>query len=422
MKIKTKISLGLIFLFAMFLLIGGLGTYNLHHISDNMKDILKANFESLEFNKNMLKSLDDIRKLSDENQLSAFTIAPLIADFDKNLKKQENNTTEIGENELTENLRLNFEILKKDLQKQDINKTHYTISMLNKLLYDIIDLNSRPIIRKNQDAEKTAKDAIVLMALVATFCFLFSFSFIFNFPGYIANPIKELTQSIKKVADKNYNERLNFTSKDEFGELAIAFNTMAQRLDEYEHSNLANLIFEKQRIETIIDSMNDPLIGLDENSRILFVNTEGCAVLGLTKDDMIGKYAPDVALKNDLLRTLLTNHSEKSLKIFSNKRESYFEKGILNIQSKDKPIGKVILLRNITQFQERDVENTHFIATVSHALKAPVSAISKILKQLENESQGQLNPEQQNHIQLLNENITQLNKITSELASLTKNP
>ena len=74
MKIKTKISLGLLFLFGMFLLIGGLGTYNLHRISQNMQGILKANFESLEFNKNMLKSLDDIRKLSDENQLSAFTI------------------------------------------------------------------------------------------------------------------------------------------------------------------------------------------------------------------------------------------------------------------------------------------------------------------------------------------------------------
>lgn len=87
MKIKTKISLGLLFLFAMFLLIGGLGTYNLHRISQNMQGILKANFESLEYNKNMLKSLDDIRKLSDEKRLSAFTIAPLMTDFEKKLNK-----------------------------------------------------------------------------------------------------------------------------------------------------------------------------------------------------------------------------------------------------------------------------------------------------------------------------------------------
>jgi PAS domain S-box-containing protein len=418
MKIKTKISLGLLFLFAMFLFIGGLGTYNLHRISQNMKSILKANFESIEYTKNMLKSLDDIRKVSDENQISTFTIEPLWVNFNKNLIKQENNITEIGEKELTENVRTNFDILQKAIQNQDFKTTNYTISILNKNLYDIMDLNSSPIIRKNQEADKIAQDAIFLMGLAATFCFLFSFSFVFNFPGYIANPIKELTESIKKVADKNYNERLHFTSKDEFGELATAFNTMARRLDEYEHSNLAHIISEKQRIETIIDSMSDPLVGLDENNKILFINTEGCAILGLPKENLIGLYAPDVALKNDLMRTLLTNNDIKPLKIFSNNKESYFEKHILNINAKEKAIGRVILLRNITQFEERDAENIHFIATVSHALKAPVSSISKVLNELEKNENG-LSIKQQKPITKLKEDYQTLNKIIDELSSMT---
>lgn len=415
MKIKTKISLGLLFLFAMFLFIGGLGTYNLYSISQNMKGILKANFESIEYAKNMLKSLDEIRNISDENALTAFRVEPLLTNFNQNLIKQEKNVTEIGEKEMTENVRTNFEILKKSIQNQDFKSMNYTISILNKVLYDITDLNSRPIIRKNQEAEKTAEGAIFLMSLVAAFCFLFSFSFIFNFPGYIANPIRELTESIKKVADKNYNERLHFTSKDEFGELATAFNTMAQRLDAYEHSNLASLIFEKQRIETIIDSINDPLVGLDENNKILFVNTEGGAVLGMTKENLIGKYAPDVALKNDLLRALLTNNSDKPLKIFSNNKESYFEKTILNINAKDKAIGKVLFLRNITQFQERDAENVHFMATVFHELKSQVEAISKSITDLEATNLENFDIQQQTQLQDIKKGIGQFSKIFNDL-------
>src|SRR3546814_9776183 len=83
-------------------------------------------------------------------------------------------------------------------------------------------------------------------------CFLASFAFIVNFPGYIANPIRELTESIREIANKNYSKRLRFRSSDEFGELAESFNKMAARLDEYEHSNLARIMFEKKRIETII--------------------------------------------------------------------------------------------------------------------------------------------------------------------------
>ena len=411
MKIKTKISLGLIFLFTLFLFIGGLGIYNLHHISQSMKGILKANFETIEYSKNMLKSLNDMRKLNDEKQISAFTVEPLLTDFDKNLVKQENNITEIGEKEVTDNIRTNFELLKKSVQNQNIETTNYTITTLNKYLFDLSDLNSRPIIRKNQDADNRAQDAIFLMSLVATLCFLFSFSFIFNFPSYIANPIRELTESIKKVADKNYNERLHFTTKDEFGELATAFNAMTKRLADYENSSLARLIFEKQRIETIIDNMNDPLIGLDENNKILFVNTEGGAVLDMTKENLIGKYAPDVALKNDLLRTLLTENANKNLKIFSNNKESHFEKNILNINAKDKAIGKVILLRNITQFQERDAENQNLLASIFHELNTQIRVISKNVINFEATCPKNLDSEQQTQLRQLKESVGQFSEI-----------
>ena len=418
MKIKTKISLGLLFLFAMFLFIGGLGIYNLNSISENIQGILKANFETLEYDKNMLKSLDDMRDLIDDNQALPLKINPLLIDFEKNLSNQEHNVTELGEKEITQNLRIEFESLKKECQNSDTKALTYTISMLNKLLYNINEINSRPIIRKNKEAEKTAQDAIFLMAMIATFCFLISFSFIFNFPSYIANPIQELTNGIKEIANKNYQKRLHFTSKDEFGELAEAFNTMARRLDEYEHSNLAEIISEKQRTETIIDTLHDPLIGLDEKNQILFVNTEGVAVLGLKKEALIGQYAPDVALKNDLLRSLLTKISPKPLKIFANSRESYFEKEVLDIVIAEKPIGKVILLRNITAFQERDLANNQFVAAVSHALKAPVMAMTKKLNLLENGNN--LTIEQQKHIQELNADSQRLNAIVEQLLNSTK--
>ncbi|MBL7817358.1 MAG: HAMP domain-containing protein [Saprospiraceae bacterium] len=411
MKIKTKISLGLIFLFTLFLFIGGLGIYNLHALSQSMKGILKANFETIEYAQNMLRSLNDIRKLNDEKQILTYAIEPLLIDFDKNLKQQENNITEIGEKDVTKNIRTHFKSLQQSIQNQDFTAINYTIFKINQLLYDLSDLNSRPIIRKNQEADKRVQDAIFMMSMVATLCFLFSFSFIFNFPSYIANPIRALTESIKKVADKNYNERLHFTTKDEFGELATVFNSMTKRLSDYENSNLAHLISEKQRIETIIDTIDDPLVGLDENSKILFVNTEGCAVLGLTKENLIGRYAPDVALKNDLLRALLTENANKNLKIFSNNKESHFEKNILNIKAQDKAIGKVILLRNVTQFQEREAENQNLLAAIFYELNSQIGKISKNINAFETDFSKNNPLEQQ----------TKLKNIKDDIEKLTKN-
>jgi PAS/PAC sensor signal transduction histidine kinase (EC 2.7.13.3) len=63
------------------------------------------------------------------------------------------------------------------------------------------------------------------------------------------------------------------------------------------------------------------------------------------------------------------------LKIFSDDKESYFEKEIINIEinktgeNVTELIGYVILLKNITIFKELDSAKTNFIATISHELK-----------------------------------------------------
>ena len=118
-------------------------------------------------------------------------------------------------------------------------------SGIKKMLYDIMQLNMSAIEYKDALTRATANKATLLVALVGSFLFLVAFSFVVNFPGYIANPIKELTERIKEVSNRNYQQQLNFKSNDEFGELGQAFNTMTYKLDEYEHSNLASILFEK---------------------------------------------------------------------------------------------------------------------------------------------------------------------------------
>ena len=55
--------------------------------------------------------------------------------------------------------------------------------------------------------------------------------------------------------------------------------------------------------------------------------------------------------------------------------------------------GNVVLLKNITEFQELDTAKTTFISTISHELKTPISAIMMSLQLLEDKRVGHLNPE-----------------------------
>jgi PAS domain S-box-containing protein len=394
----------LIFLFVVILLFGVLGLYYINRLSDEGRLVLKNNHESLVYCNRMMQALEDLR--TDKNALSA---------FEENLKRQQNNITEVGEREATDELTRNFN----ELLADPADPGNY--SDIRRSIIKIQELNELAILRKNAAAQKTANGAKDILTILFTILTLVAFTFIFNLPGIISDPIRKLAEGIRAIAAKNYKKRIYLRQGDEFGELADAFNTMAQKLDEYESSNLAQIKFEKSRIETIINQMRDGIIGLDDKRNILFLNAVAEKLLGLKEANIAGRYAPDVAVSNDLMRTLLQEEPEKKeLKIYADDKESYFSKDVLNVTNNDAVIGQVIVLRNITLFHELNEAKTNFIATVSHELKTPISSIKVSARLLTDARVGELNNEQQDLIRSIADDSDRLLKITGELLNLSQ--
>lgn len=383
---------------------GVISLWYINRLSNDAENVLTNNHESLVYVNNMFKALEMIPIRKDALQL-----------FDDNLKKQEANITEIGETDATQELRKNFN----ELRVNTADPSNYP--EIRQSLIRIQDINEMAILRKNAVAEKTAGNAKLWLTIIFTVLTLVSFSFIFNLPGVIAGPIRSLAEGIDEIANKNYGKRIFVKQEDEFGDLAHAFNTMAEKLDGYEHSSIAELQFEKSRIETIINQMRDGIIGLDTKQHILFLNVVAQHLLGVKEQDLVGKYAPDIALRNDLMRTLLQpGVDKKDLKIYADNKESYFNRDVLDVTSNNEVIGQVIVLRNITLFHELNEAKTNFIATVSHELKTPISSIKMSARLLTDERNGALDEGQRDLIHSIRDDADRLLKITGELLNMAQ--
>lgn len=424
MKIKMKITLGVGFLFLLIIILSVVGIKFANQISGETQNILADNYKSIEYSRAMLIALDKLKFSNDA-----------IYDFENNLKLQQQNVTETGEERATNNLTTNFEKLKtNDIQRNMPTDTSLLLSIRENLA-DIMLVNMEAIQGKSEIAKQTANTATVVLSVIGTLCFVLAFTLLVNLPANIADPINELTQSVKEIAEENYSQRVYFEEHNEFGDLAHSFNVMAEKLQEYNNSNLAKLMMEKTRIETLINNMNDPVISLDEKQNILFINSEALKISGLKHEDVAGKSAQEIAVHNDLIRVLIQeilkpnkseNKQQQPLKIFADNKESFFEKEIIPItivptaESQPKHIGDVIILRNITLFKELDFAKTNFIATISHELKTPISSILMSLDLLNNERIGKINSEQQQLIQSAKEDSERLLKITGELLDMTQ--
>ncbi|WP_221393638.1 ATP-binding protein [Dyadobacter sp. NIV53] len=418
MKIKTKLRLGIGLLFLMILILSAVGVSSINALRNDTKNILTDNYNTLQYCKNMIAALDVIRQ-----KQSGFD------DFEKNLDLQKKNITEPGEGEATGQISRQLARLKEN--PKDVNLHLIIIKDISR----IMELNMTAIQRKSRIAENTAETANQWIVIASTLCFLLGMTLFVNLPGNIANPVRELTDSIREIAAKNYSQRVYYRGKNEFGELANSFNTMAEKLEEYNSSNLSKILVEKMRTETLINNMHEPVIGLDENKIVLFINNEALKISGLGPDEIIGKSAAEVALNNDLLRSLVNDlaQTEKAdslppvpLKIYADNKESYFEKEVVSITIKptgereQRLIGHVIILKNITPFKELDFAKTNFIATVSHELKTPISSIKMSLLLLENQNTGHINTEQQQLIESIREDSDRLLKITGELLNMSQ--
>lgn len=400
-SVKNKIRWGTIFLFLLVATSGGVGIYYLVKLRLQTKNILNANYESLQYAHRMQVSLDSVLQ-------GTVRFSDTIVHY---LQLQQSNITEPGEAEATNNLRKAFTQLMRGDTAQ--------VPALHVGLQNILALNMQAIQSKSAKSEAASERAVTIIIAAVAIILLIGFTFVVNFPSVLTGPIHKLTEAIKEISQKNYRHRIHIQSKDEFGQLANSFNEMAERLEYFESSNLNKILFEKSRAEAVINSLKDASIGIDKNDIVLFANEQALQLLGLAAKDVVGAKVNDVAKRNDLFRFLLNEKATTPFKIIVDGRENYFTREVIPIVQ-DGGGSKVVVLKNITSFKELDVAKTNFIATVSHELKTPLASSDFSLKLLEDQRTGKLSAEQKELIENLKQDNQRMLKILSELLNMAQ--
>ncbi|TWR24141.1 HAMP domain-containing protein [Mucilaginibacter achroorhodeus] len=423
MRVKNKLRLGFGFLFLVVMFFGASSLFYINQISNSAKGILKDNYESLSYCREMRSLLDD----------NSLPLAPALdTKFKAALLKEQHNITEKGERQAADSLSATYNVLQASGGSD--SKIDTAVKHVRKYLRVVEVINMNAIVRKNDMARTSVDESLTVLGFASLLAFVILFTFAVNFPGFIINPLNRLLTGIRAIGPRNYKERIHFNKDDEFAEVGNAFNEMAERLNEWENSNLSRIMSEKLRIETIIEQMHDAIIGINEKQEILFINTAAKKILSINSDKIVSGTVASISRDNDLFKSIINDSKAgKPFKIVVDGKDSYFqletrEIHVPNMESNiSRPLniaktsaGKVYILRNITEFKERDEAKTNFIATISHELKTPISSIKMSLKLMKDERVGQMNAEQQQLLEHINDDSDRLLKITSELLELSQ--
>lgn len=133
----------------------------------------------------------------------------------------------------------------------------------------------------------------------------------------IMNPINMLVNATKKIKQGEYNLNIKLNADDEFNALAEALNDMSSTIQK----NVEELILrqntienEKNKMETIIDSIADGLFVTDKEEKIVAFNKAAEQITGYEKGEVLDKFCETIFKSSLCKDTCALRHLEKPIR------------------------------------------------------------------------------------------------------------
>ena len=186
------------------------------------------------------------------------------------------------------------------------------------------------------------------------------------FSRQISKPVIELRDVASAIAAGDLARRPALSAPGEVGELAAAVRRMAEQLETRLHA----LEAEDELLGALVESMNEGVVAIDRQRRVIRINHSGRELLDVRADIpfSIDLFPRDRALQDALAGALAGGVIERV--------ETQIADRTLALTAR--PLGDggaVLALFDLTGLRRLQAVRRDFVANVSHELKTPLTAI-----------------------------------------------
>ena len=458
MRIKEQIVSGFLFILLLTCALAGVTIYYLSNLGTASNRILEDNYRSIKSTEGIVVSLSKMDQILSKICLGSnyndSTLLDILNNEQEILENQlvicRNNLEGEKENKLFAQIETDFANYRKNMMlfeaTEDRVGLYFSIlQRLNEVIREncvqLASINHLQLSEEDTIAQNLYIRSKIYVFLIFILVLVTVGWALYQVPREIVKPITDVTEKIRRIAQGEYQQEIDVDSRSELGDMARAFNTMSVKLQEFEKLNIEEVQTQKSRMESIIRSMSDGLIILDEQEKIILVNDSSTQILNLDEEQLVGKRLVSLEENSKVIRELsnslrhdTVDSSERSkdmeeerhsfLKVDRGEgKKSFYTKEIVKVYSDEvqkRFIGYIIIMKDITTFKESNDAKSKFIAVVSHELKTPLSALNMSLMLLRDSRFGALSTEQDKITASMKQEVHRLVNMVTELLDLSK--
>jgi signal transduction histidine kinase len=297
---------------------------------------------------------------------------------------------------------------------------------LGSVLEAIDNLTRRDTAAAQQTAgriEHLAMNTQRLILIIMAAAVLLSLFLAWRLAASLLRPIKVFTASVVALGEGDLEREVPEYSRDELGQLARAFNTMAAKLRAYRDATLARVLRAQRTMEATLTSTPDPVfvIARDGTHEVRNPAAEQLA----QSPDFASGFPPSLA--EPLARVMATGEHyipgdySRLVTARVDREDRHYLPRILAIGDKLTEFrGAAIILQDVTKFRLLDDAKTNLVGTVSHELKTPLTSLRMALYLLVEQRINGLTSQQNELLEGARDDADRLLRILDNLLDLTR--
>jgi signal transduction histidine kinase len=420
-------------------IIGQLGLSSQHILRDNYRSILAA-----ERMKEALERIDSAATFRaagrpDKGDAQA---QPNVEVMESELKVEEQNITEVGEQEAARKLRELWTAYREDyrvfraLASEDAVRARYFEVMEPAFLRvkaaadRVLEINQDAMVLKSEAARRTSdrNQAFFLLSTAAALGLGLLASV--TLTTRALRPLGRLSMAVRRIGEGDLDARARLEGHDEIAQVGRELDTMADRLREYRSSSLGELLQAQQSSQAAIDSLPDPVLVLSVDGRVLNVNqsAESALQIQLTGEPL-ARLEPELRAAIEKVRAhvvsgkgaYLPRGLEEALRLRGDGGERrllpratplYSEQGAI--------VGATLVLQDVTRLLRFDELKNDLVATVAHEFRTPLTSLRMAIHILAEGTVGPIGEKQADLLFAAREDCERLQGIVDDLLDLSR--
>ena len=245
----------------------------------------------------------------------------------------------------------------------------------------------------------------------------------------IARPLMETRDAAIRVASGDYSF-VPVKSKDELGEVARAFNYMAEELQHY----VGEIQHQKSRLEAVLEASPEAVVATDPEERVTMANPAAARMLGI-EPASFGRRLSELEVPANVLTCLREASStgvavrevevgEKTYWAYAarmKREDAPGANGSADSVSADNNsgFGAILAVRDITEYRSLERAKTDFVSDVSHELRTPLTTIQSAVDLIER-ARERLDPLEHRALELADQELKRIRAMVEELLTLAQ--